>query len=67
MHTNGDISKKCTKIGDVFMKPQGNLVTIIANNNGEIDTIINGVNLRISGSKKNSILDRSCAVKKPKD
>ena len=67
VHTNGDTSKKCAKIGDVFQKPQGNLVTIIANNNGEIDTTIKGVNLKISGSNKNSILGRSCAVQKPKD
>ena len=67
VHTNGDTSKKCSKIGGVFQSPQGNLVTIVANKNGEIDTTINGVNLRISGSNKSSILGRSCAVQKPKD
>lgn len=67
LHENGNIKDKCKNIGPVFMRPQGYLATTTANADGEIEMNLKNINLRITGNKKESILNRSCAIHKPKD
>ncbi len=67
IHENGNVSNQCKKVGSVFSPPQGYLATLVSNEKGQIDVTLNKVNLKVSGKGKNSIINRSCVIHKPKD
>ena len=59
-------------MGDIFnpknrIPPTGALVTLIANRDGEISTVMKDIDLSISGRQMDSILNRSCVIHKPSD
>ena len=66
---NSDVTNRCTRVGSVFNPgrldpPNGAIAVIKASDEGNIYATLGEFPLKLSGAKRQSILDRSCTIHK---
>jgi Cu/Zn superoxide dismutase len=72
IHESNNVRNQCRNVGAIFnpenrRPPTGALATLNADRNGNISATLNNIALTITGSKRQSIVDRSCVIRKPRD
>ena len=69
INENSDVKDRCTKVGRVFNPsnsdpPTGVIAVIKSSNEGNIYSTLSEFPLKLSGAKRQSILNRSCTIHK---
>ncbi len=69
IYENSDVTNRCTRVGNVFNPsnsdpPTGVIAVIKSSNDGNIYSTLNEFPLKLSGARRQSILDRSCTIHK---
>ena len=69
INENSDVTNRCTKVGKVFNPgnsdpPTGVIAVIKSSNDGNIYSTLREFPLKLSGARRQSILNRSCTIHK---
>ena len=69
INENSDVTNRCTKVGKVFNPsnsdpPTGVIAVFKSSNDGNIYSTLSEFPLKLSGARRQSILNRSCTIHK---